>query len=198
MERFVFILFLFLCLAMVLSIIKKGPLVAKARWMRFLIVIASSAFFTYWFINESSNSLISNATSIEVINKLPQPLDFYIITVNKEKESDKKEYVLNHAGKIRADHYRSEFLKTEKSDEYWVAGYLGKKNMVYFSQHSLLDKNKKIVLEVNNYINQSMKLSKKAETVIAENFQDKIRKSVWITLSLLFLFLNIVLLIKKR
>jgi hypothetical protein len=47
----------------------------------------------------------------------------------------------------------------DKSDEYWVVGYLGKKNLVYFSQNSVPNKNIDQIIEVQNYIIQSSKLS---------------------------------------
>ena len=86
----------------------------------------------------------------------------------------------------------------ENSDEYWIAGYLGKKNMVYFSQHAVPNKNMDQIIDVKNYINQSMKLSESAGKTIEKYRKSDMQTSVWVTLSLLLIFLNAALLINRK
>jgi hypothetical protein len=100
---------------------------------------------------------VENSVALQVINKLPQPLDFYVLTLNDAEAG--KVIETKHLGKIRPEYYRIEYLKMDKSDEYWVVGYLGKKNLVYFSQNSVPNKNIDQIIEVQNYIIQSSKLS---------------------------------------
>ncbi|MGO4710664.1 hypothetical protein AB4Y90_16480, partial [Chryseobacterium sp. 2TAF14] len=103
-----------------------------------------------------------------------------------------------HIGKIRPEYYRIEYLKMTKSDEYWIAGYLGKKNLVYFSQHSVPNKNMDQMIEVQNYINQSEKLSAIAKKEIEEDHYQNMLMGIWVTLCFLLLFLNFVLLVRKK
>lgn len=90
--------------------------------------------FTYWFIKKSVIGVVSNSLSLQVINKLPQPLDFYVINLNNLDKNTPLE--TKHIGKIRPEYYRIEYLKMTKSDEYWIAGYLGKK--IWFTFPSIL------------------------------------------------------------
>lgn len=196
MENFVFIVFLLLCLAILLSTVKRRKYSVKARLVRVGIVLVASAFFAYWFVQESYDKLIPNSMAVQIINKLPQPVDFYAIKVDSTKvDSDK--FDLRHAGKIRSEHYRVEYLQMENSDEYWLAGYIGKKNLVYFSQHSVPNINMDQIIEINNYINQSLKLSQKAMSLVDAKRVNEMSTSVWVILSLLLLFLNTALLFKK-
>ena len=120
-----------------------------------------------------------------------------MITVN-EGQSVTDKFTLKHTGKIRPEHYRIEYMNMENSSEYWIAGYIGKKNMVYFSQHAVPNKNMDQIVEVQNYINQSARLSQNAGKQVEAELNKNLRVSVWISLGLLLLFLNIVLLLKKK
>ncbi len=73
----------------------------------------------------------------------------------------------------------------------------GKKNLVYFSQHSVPNKNIDQIVEVQNYINQSMKLSDAAKKQVDAYNYENVKLGIWITLDFLLLFLNLVLLLKK-
>ena len=53
-------------------------------------------------------------------------------------------------------------------------------------------------IEVKNYLNQSVKLSEKAQEVVDNLKLGNIGQSVIVTLTLLLLFLNIVLLTRKK
>ncbi len=110
---------------------------------------------------KSAVAFVDNSVGLQVVNKLPQALDFYLINVDKVDKSTT--LIPKHIGKIRPEYYRVEYLKMDKSDEYWIVGYLGKKNLVYFSQHAVPNKNIDQIVEVQNYINQSMKLSDAAK-----------------------------------
>ena len=86
----------------------------------------------------------------------------------------------------------------EKSNEYWIVGYLGKKNLVYFTQHSVPNKNIDQIIEVQNYINQSVKLSDIAKKQVEAYNYENIKQGIWVTLDFLLLFLNLVLLIRRK
>ncbi|KQT24799.1 hypothetical protein ASG22_08435 [Chryseobacterium sp. Leaf405] len=159
-------------------------------------VVFAISIFTYWFIKKSLVSIVEDSVALQIINKLPQPLDFYVINLN-DPEADKI-LETQHIGKIRPEYFRIQYLKMDKSDEYWIAGYLGKKNLVYFSQHSLPNKNIDQMIEVKNYINQSVKLSDIAKKQIDEYNYQNTKNAIWITLDFLLLFLNLVLLIRKK
>ena len=106
-------------------------------------------------------------------------------------------YEVRRLGSIRNNYYRIEYLDMKNADQFWVAGYMGKKNMVYFSQHSIPNKNEDQIIEVRNYINQSQKLSEIAKNQIQLKKFDDMRTGIWVTLDLLLLFLNFTLLMRK-
>ena len=108
---------------------------------------------------------LENSLTVQLINKLPFPLDFYIVKINNASTPD-LQYETRHIGKIRKDYYRIDYLKMEESDQFWIAGYMGKKNLVYFSQHAVPNKNEDQIIEVRNYIVQSSKLSEVAKIQI--------------------------------
>ncbi|MBM7419139.1 MULTISPECIES: hypothetical protein [Chryseobacterium] len=192
----IFVIFLSLVFSLFFSKLKKGKLGQLAKLFRIASVVFAVSVFTYWFIKKSVIGVVSNSLSLQVINKLPQPLDFYVINVNNLDKNTPLE--TKHIGKIRPEYYRVEYLKMTKSDEYWVAGYLGKKNLVYFSQHSVPNKNMDQMIEVQNYINQSEKLSAIAKKEIEEDNYQNMLMGIWVTLCFLLLFLNFVLLVRKK
>ena len=85
----------------------------------------------------------------------------------------------------------------ETSDQFWIVAYMGKKNLVYFSQHSVPNKNEDQIIEVRNYIVQSSKLAEIAKNRIDELKFANIKTAIWMTLGLLLLFLNIGVLLRK-
>lgn len=198
MENFVFIIFLLLCIAVALTVYRRGEHLLKIRLVRILITVISIVYFAYWFSERSISNFVKDSVVLQIINKLPQALDFYVIKVNNLADGGDRKYELQHSGKVRPEHYRVEYLKMENSEEYWIAGYLGKKNLVYFSQHSVPNKNMDQILEINNYINQSRKLSETAENIINNHRLIDMGRSVWVTLSLLLIFFSIALLIQKK
>ncbi|PRB05639.1 hypothetical protein CQ046_04140 [Chryseobacterium sp. MYb7] len=196
MTLIIFIIFLASVLCLVLFKVTSGSMAKWAKLFRIVTLVFSISVFTYWFIKKSAVAFVDNSVGLQVVNKLPQALDFYLINVNKTDKNTTLEP--KHIGKIRPEYYRIEYLKMDKSDEYWIAGYLGKKNLVYFSQHSVPNKNIDQIVEVQNYINQSMKLSETAKKQVDAYNYENTKLGIWITLDFLLLFLNLVLLLRKN
>ena len=196
MTLIIFIIFLASVLSLILFKIKSGSMAKWAKLFRIVTVVFSISVFTYWFIKKSAVAFVDNSVGLQVVNKLPQALDFYLINVNKSDKTTTLEP--KHIGKIRPEYYRVEYLKMDKSDEYWIVGYLGKKNLVYFSQHSVPNKNIDQIVEVQNYINQSMKLSDAAKKQVDAYNYENTKLGIWIALDFLLLFLNLVLILRKN
>lgn len=196
MMLIIFTLFLALVISLFLSKVRKGSGAEWAKLFRIVTVVLAVSVFTYWFIKKSSVGIVQNSLALQVINKLPQTLDFYVINVNEAANAAVPE--VKHIGTIRPEYYRIEYLRMDKSDEYWIVGYLGKKNLVYFSQHSVPNKNIDQVIEIHNYINQSMKLSDTAKKQVEAYNHENVKYGIWVTLDLLLLFLNLVLLLRRK
>ncbi len=190
-----FLLLFLLIFALVLSLFKTGKNARIARAFRILITFLAILFFGYWFFQKSLNNFLEKSMSVQVINRLNQPIDFYAIKVINK---DKNQFLSKHLGKIRTNHYQIEYFDMSNSNEYWVIGYLPKSKMVYFTQHSVQNKEADQKIEVKNYLNQSVKLSEKAQEVVDNLKLGNIGQSVKVTLTLLLLFLNIVLLTRKE
>jgi len=190
-----FLLLFLLIFALVLSLFKTGKNARIARAFRILITFLGILFFGYWFFQKSLNNFLEKSMSVQVINRLNQPIDFYAIKVINK---DKNQFLSKHLGKIRTNHYQIEYFDMSNSNEYWVIGYLPKSKMVYFTQHSVQNKEADQKIEVKNYLNQSVKLSEKAQEVVDNLKLGNIGQSVIVTLTLLLLFLNIVLLTRKK
>lgn len=193
----IFILFLALVLSLFFYKVKSGRFVVAAKIFRIVTVITGISVFAFWFVEKSLTKTAKNAVGLQVINKLPQPLDFYIIIKEENPETKATTLDTKHLGKIRPEYFRTDFLKMKNSNEFWVAGFLGKKNMVYFSQHSVPNKNMDQIIEVQNYINQSMSLSDKAKKEIEVFNYNNIKESIWIILDFILLFLNLALLLRR-
>lgn len=192
----VLIIFWSLIFSLFLSKIKRGKAAEWAKLFRIVAVVFSISIFTYWFIKKSVVGIVEDSVALQVINKLPQPLDFYVVILNDSEAG--KIIETKHIGNIRPEYYRIEYLKMDKSDEYWIVGYLGKKNLVYFSQHALPNKNIDQIIEIQNYINQSVKLSDLAKKQVEAYNYENIKVGIWIALDFLLLFLNLVLLVRKK
>jgi hypothetical protein len=190
------IIFFSLILSLFLYKVKSGDFAKWAKIFRVFTLVLSISLFTYWFIKKSSIGIVSNSVSLQVINKLPQPLDFYVINVNNLDKSGTFE--TSHIGKVRPEYYRIEHLKLTKSDQYWIVGYLGKKNLVYFSQHAVPNKNMDQIVEVQNYIIQSEKLSEQAKKHVETYNFENMQTGIWVTLCFLLIFLNVSLMLKKK
>lgn len=190
------LIFLLLVLSLFLSKVKNGKAGKLSKLFRILSLVVSISLFTYWFVKKSTVAMVENSVSLQLINKLPQALDFYLVRVNKGSSGSLLQ--TTHVGKIRPEYYMVEYLNMKNSDEYWIAGYLGKKNMVYFSQHSVPNKNIDQMVEVQNYINQSEKLSAKAKKEIEAYNYETMFSGIWVTMNLLLIFLNLVLILRKK
>lgn len=196
MGLIIFVIFLASIISLILSKIKRGKGAEWAKIFRIATVVFSISIFTYWFVKKSAVGIVKDSLSLQVVNKLPQTLDFYVINNNDPDKDGILE--AKHIGKIRPEYYRIEHLKMDKSNEYWIVGYLGKKNLVYFSQHSVPNKNIDQIIEVQNYINQSVKLSEIAKKQVEAYNHENIKLGIWVSLDFLLLFLNMVLLLRKR
>jgi len=161
---------------------------------RTVITISAAAYFTFWFVEKSVSQFLENSLAIQVINYLPQPVDFYVIRIQDADGVQK--FNSKHVGQIRPEYFRIEYLNMQKSNEFWVVGYIGKNKLVYFSQVAVPNKNEDQIIEVRNYINHSLKLSAIATEKIEELKYDNIKLSIWVTLDLLLIFLNSVLLFR--
>lgn len=184
-------------MALFFSVYKTGNFKVIAKVFRILVVAGSILVFAFYFISRSLDGFRENSLTLQVVNKLPLPLDFYVIKQNDSTKTNSK-FVTKHLGNIRSNHYRIEYMDMENSDQFWISGFMGKKNLVYFSQHSVPDKNMEQIIEVKNYINQSAKLSAVAKKEISETQMENIKTSVWMTLDLLLIFLNLGILFRKE
>lgn len=196
MGYIILLVFFLLMFSLVLSLVKQGRWYRKVFYFRWLVALFSLGVFAYYFTIKSL-SLESGAMSIQIINKLPQPVDFYLIKKENSPENMPTNKV-RHLGKIRPEHYRLDYLEMKNSDEYWVVGFIGKKNLVYFTQHTIQNKNIDQIVEINNYLNQSKRLSDKAKKEVEAHQSDLLSFAILVTLALLLLFMNLVLLLKKK
>ena len=192
----IFLILIFLIIALFLSGIRSEKWNLWRKVARITITISAAAYFTFWFVEKSVSQFLENSLAVQVINYLPQPIDFYIIRV--QDDNGVQSYSSKHLGQIRPEYFRIEYLNMQKSDEFWVAGYIGKEKMVYFSQIAVPNKNEDKIVEVRNYINHSLKLSAIAADNVSKLKYDNIKLSIWVTLDLLLIFLNAVLLLRRR
>ena len=192
----IFLILIFLIIALFLSGIRSEKWNLWSKVARIIITISAAAYFTFWFVEKIVSQFLENSLAVQVINYLPQPIDFYIIRV--QDDNGVQSYSSKHLGQIRPEYFRIEYLNMQKSDEFWVAGYIGKEKMVYFSQIAVPNKNEDKIVEVRNYINHSLKLSAIAADNVSKLKYDNIKLSIWVTLDLLLIFLNAVLLLRRR
>ncbi|WDF48193.1 hypothetical protein PQ459_06875 [Chryseobacterium sp. KACC 21268] len=192
----IILILIFLIIALFLSGIRGGKWSFWNKVVRTIITISAAAYFTFWFVERSVSQFLENSLAVQVINYLPQPIDFYIIRI-QDQVPEYQKFSSKHVGQIRPEYFRIEYLNMQKSNEFWVVGYLGKGNLVYFSQVAVPNKNEDKIIEVRNYINHSLKLSAIATEKVAELKYENIKLSIWVTLDLLLIFLNAVLLFKS-
>ncbi|WP_312421665.1 hypothetical protein [Epilithonimonas sp.] len=192
----IFLILIFLIIALFLSGIRSEKWNLWSKVARIIITFSAASYFTFWFVEKSVSQFLENSLAVQVINYLPQPIDFYIIRV--QDDNGVQNYSSKHLGQIRPEYFRIEYLNMQKSDEFWVAGYIGKDKMVYFSQIAVPNKNEDKIVEVRNYINHSLKLSAIAAENVSKLKYDNIKLSIWVTLDLLLIFLNAVLLLRGR
>lgn len=192
----IILILIFLIIALFLSGIRGGKWSFWNKVVRTIITISAAAYFTFWFVERSVSQFLENSLAVQVINYLPQPIDFYIIRI-QDQVPEYQKFSSKHVGQIRPEYFRIEYLNMQKSNEFWVVGYLGKGNLVYFSQVAVPNKNEDKIIEVRNYINHSLKLSAIATEKVAELKYENIKLSIWVTLDLLLIFLNAVLLFRS-
>jgi len=125
MEFFIVVIFWTCVLSLILYKVKSGRIAKWAKLFRILTLVFSISFFAYWFIKKSAVAFVDNSVGLQVVNKLPQALDFYLINVDKVDKSTT--LIPKHIGKIRPEYYRVEYLKMDKSDEYWQSSAISAK-----------------------------------------------------------------------
>lgn len=193
----IFLFFILLILALFLSAVRGEKWNIWNKLTRTIITISAAAYFTFWFVERSVSQFLENSLAVQVINYLPQPVDFYIIRIQDQVPEDQK-FSSKHVGQVRPEYFRIEYLNMQKSNEFWVVGYVGKGNLVYFSQVAVPNKNEDKIIEVRNYINHSLKLSAIATEKVEGLKYENIKLSIWVTLDLLLIFLNAVLLFRSN
>lgn len=191
----IILILIFLIIALFLSSARGGKWNLWNKAARTIITISAAAYFTFWFVERSVSQFLENSLAVQVINYLPQPIDFYIIRVQDQVPENQK-FSSKHVGQIRPEYFRIEYLNMQKSSEFWVVGYIGKGNLVYFSQVAVPNKNEDKIIEVRNYINHSLKLSAIASQKVEDLKYENIKLSIWVTLDLLLIFLNAALLFR--
>lgn len=196
MGNILIILFLMLSVSLLLTFVHSKKRVRWAVSFRIFSITACLVFFIYLFVKKSLDKFLPNATAIQVINELPQALDFYVII--PETKADKSvRYITEHLGNIRTDHYRLDYLHLSQSNEYWIMGYLGK-NVSYFTQHFVPNKNIDQIISINNYLIEDEELVEKAKKNIDSYKELYINLAFWITICLLLCVLNIGTFIKIK
>ena len=193
----IILILIFLIIALFLSAVRGEKWNFWNKVIRTIITISAAAYFTFWFVERSVSQFLENSLAVQIINYLPQPIDFYIIRVQDQVPENQK-FSSKHVGQIRPEYFRIEYLNMQKSNEFWVVGYIGKGNLVYFSQVAVPNKNEDKIIEVRNYINHSMKLSTVASQKVEDLKYENIKLSIWVTLDLLLIFLNSVLLFRNN
>ncbi len=191
----IFLFFLLLIIALFFSTFRGEKWSFWNKVFRTIITISAATYFTFWFVEKSVSQFLENSLAIQVINYLPQPVDFYIIRI-QDQVPEYQKFSSKHVGQIRPEYFRIEYLNMQKSNEFWVVGYIGKSNLVYFSQVAVPNKNEDKIIEVRNYINHSLKLSAIAAQKVEDLKYENIKLSIWVTLDLLLIFLNAVLLFR--
>ncbi|MBP6576082.1 MAG: hypothetical protein KA232_02580 [Chryseobacterium sp.] len=192
----IILILIFLIIALFLSGFRSEKWNLWNKLARTIITISATAYFTFWFVERSLSQFLENSLAVQVVNYLPQPVDFYIIRI--QDENDVRKFSSKHVGQIRTEHFRIEYINMQKSNEFWVVGFIGKGNLVYFSQVAVPNTNEDKIIEVKNYINHSQKLSAIASEKVEDLKYENIKLSIWVTLDMLLIFLNSVLLFRRR
>lgn len=160
-------------------------------WARQIITLIGIFFYAFWLLKGFVTENIKEAYGVEIRNKLPQTIDFYIIKVDRKGQSPSLlEREIIHSGKIRPEHYRLERMQVKNTQEFWLIGFLGRGNMVYFSRHLMTNKNIDAIIEIDNYIEEEKTLSEVGKKEVEALIHRNNKNAVWIMLSLLFLFIN--------
>lgn len=196
MESYIFPIFLVLALSVLISpkfVQWQRKRIILIKW---IVTIVSITFYSIWFFVSSFSEKPIEAYSVEIVNKLPQSIDFYLIKMSENQE--KRNHKVIHSGKIRPQHYRLEQFDMEGFNELWLVGFLGKDNLVYYSQHAIPNKNVDAVMEVSNYMITSRTLSEKAKKWVGYHIQDNYRLGAYISLSFLFILINLITLPQKN
>lgn len=182
--------FWLLALALVASLFRTESARQWLAWFRSAVIISCLSFFSWQFLRSSVDRNPAEALAVQLINKLPQTLDFYLILQHGKTE------MLEHPGKIRPEHFRLEKLDAAMVKNFSIAATLGQ-NLVYYSHHPIANKNMDVMLEIDNYTIENQKAADVALEGIKKFQEEQIRHGIWASLDFLLLFLNIVLLVRR-
>lgn len=151
-------------------------------------------FFGYWFGKDYVAEKLGGVSRITVINKLPQPLDFYVLTSQNKGKNVK----VIHSGNIRPEHFREENLSLRKADFIALAGYQGKDNLVYYEEFPSKKAKGEAVLTAESYRISDNAAADRASELVSGQLSHLNKDAVYMALCLLLIFMNIVLLLRRR
>lgn len=149
-------------------------------------------FFAYWFGKDFIVKKLGGVSQVTVINKLPQPLDFYLVT----SQDKGQKLTAVHSGNIRPEHFREENLSLAGRDSVALAGFQGADNLVYYEQFPLKKGEKSLVLTAESYRISNTSASERATSLVTAQLNKTGAYAVYMALCLLLLFMNIVLLLR--
>lgn len=195
MSYILFVLIVLQILSLFFSLVRKGRYSVFFKYFRFFSVGFGILFYAYWFTQKSNGNFLEKSMSIRVANRLNQPLDVYAVKVINKAEN---KFLSKHLGIIRSNHYQIEYFDMSNSNEFWIVGYIGKHKLAYFSQHTVLKKEEDQMIEIRNYLIQSIELSDVSDDVVESLRQTNINYSIWVSMGLLLIFLNGILLTRKK
>lgn len=153
---------------------------------RNIVTIGGIIFYGYYFFHKSMNLPDGKGVAIQVVNRHAESLDFYSIEVYDDKNTG---YKVEHLGEIRPEHYRVAYLPLQGTSEFWLVAFSGKQ-LAYYTQHIVSNKNEDKYIEATHYLNQSTKLSTIAKKEVEHHKAENIHLAVWIVLSFLIILVN--------
>lgn len=161
---------------------------------QYTITTLGILFFGYWFGKDYVAEKLGGVSRVTIINKLPQPLDFYVLTVQNKGKNLKT----LHSGTIRPEHFREENLSLRKADFIALAGYQGEDNLVYYEEFPSKKGENPMVLTAESYRISNNAAADRASRQLAGQLSHLNKDAVYIALCLLLIFMNIVLLLRRR
>lgn len=193
MTYLLLIVLLLLFLSLFVSVIKSESWTKKIKGFRIIVSVIALLFTTFLFL-QASISLSSSHHKVKISNRLPQGLDFYILQPSQDQKSIDK---IQHVGEIRPDYFRKQDVALIQNQVFWIVGYLGQ-NMAYFSKNIFNSKEGLQEVDVNFYRLPKTDVLQQIELAIQQEnhlFRDQ---AIVVSLILLLLFLNLVLLLRKK
>lgn len=178
---------------LVLTLVKGKNWRLKVFYIRMVFVVFSLGLLVYFFAIQSIFNRGLGSTELKISNQLGYSVDFYVL----RKKTQSSGYHIRHFGKIRPGYYRSEYLDMKPLDEYWILGY-DKGRLIYFTQHFYHQGSMREEVKIKGDVNRSNPISDKADSVIGIYHSGRVSLAVIITLTFLLLFMNIILLVRRK